>query len=256
MRDKIKNRAYFDDLIELNKSLINTNNDKLAKNLVKSDRIKIVKRLNSSYYKNIIIGKYSRGDNMFEENVYENYKQALFLFYENWENGEGKYAIRNKKQVVILDQYVFSKFLSVTEMISLGILLEIPDNDFELLVDYIERDQVKDFLIESLLRYRKSDREEILEENYQKFFHVNERYGRLKTIVQEQDKELAQKELRYFLENEWYQSFKDTPLYDQHKNPHNTYLGYWCFTAAAIVKIKQLDDSSFRNNPYYPKDFI
>ena len=45
-------------------------------------------------------------------------------------------------------------------------------------------------------------------------------------------------------------------MYGLHKNVHDLYVGYWCFIAAAIVKIKDLDDSTFRDNKYYPKDLI
>jgi len=45
-------------------------------------------------------------------------------------------------------------------------------------------------------------------------------------------------------------------MFKQIDNPYNTYVGYWCFAAAAIVKLKNLDDSSFRDNDYYPKDML
>jgi hypothetical protein len=70
------------------------------------------------------------------------------------------------------------------------------------------------------------------------------------------DNSIAEKELKFFLDNEWCQNFKDTSLYNQHLSQHNIYSGYWCFAAAAIVKIKDLDDSSFRDNEYYPKDML
>jgi hypothetical protein len=34
------------------------------------------------------------------------------------------------------------------------------------------------------------------------------------------------------------------------------YYGRWSFEAAAVVAIKGLDDASFRDNPYYPKDLV
>ena len=75
-------------------------------------------------------------------------------------------------------------------------------------------------------------------------------------MIVESDNIKASNELKYFLENEWYNSFKGTPLYEQHKMSHSIYSGYWCFVAAAIVKIKGLDDSTFRDNKYYLKDLV
>ncbi|RNC86850.1 MAG: DUF1911 domain-containing protein [Winogradskyella sp.] len=49
---------------------------------------------------------------------------------------------------------------------------------------------------------------------------------------------------------------KDTSGYNQHAKSNGNYVGYWCFVVAAIVKIKDLDDSSFKNSKYYPKDML
>lgn len=35
-----------------------------------------------------------------------------------------------------------------------------------------------------------------------------------------------------------------------------TFSGYWAFEVAAIVKIKGLDDSSFRDHKYYPSQLL
>jgi hypothetical protein len=36
----------------------------------------------------------------------------------------------------------------------------------------------------------------------------------------------------------------------------STTRGYWCYEAALVVMLWNIDDSSFRNNPYYPKDLV
>lgn len=35
----------------------------------------------------------------------------------------------------------------------------------------------------------------------------------------------------------------------------NSYVGYWCIEAAAAVVMMDIDDSSFRDHPHYPKDW-
>lgn len=62
--------------------------------------------------------------------------------------------------------------------------------------------------------------------------------------------------MKLFLEKDWKNAFHDTPVFQAHKSPHAIYVGYWCFVTAAIVKLKELDDSSFKNIPYYPKDLV
>lgn len=45
-------------------------------------------------------------------------------------------------------------------------------------------------------------------------------------------------------------------LAQTHDDFTNIYVGYWSFESAAFVKMRGLDDSSFRDSPYYPKDLL
>jgi len=256
MRDTIKDKGYFDQSIELKNRLVKGNLDKLENGLIKEDRIASVKTNTIKLLINTIKAKYSRGDDMRTAEVQELYAQTIRLVYENWKEGAGKYTYVEKGESITLDQYTVSTYFGILELISLGILLNVPDEIFEKLIAHVERDQIQDFLIEFLFSYRQIHREPLVNENYQVVFHINERYARLKKVIAEKNREIAEQELNLFLKKEWYPSFKGTPLYNQHKNVHNTYVGYWCFIVAAIVKIKELDDSLFRDNEYYPKDLL
>jgi len=256
MRDKIKDISYFNERVDALGNSIDRRINKLENNLIKEERISIVKLSMSTTYRNLIIAKYSRGDNMKSNDIIDLYTQSVSLMYENWTEGSGKFVYSKGNTTTILEQYTFSNYLGILEVISLGILLGISDTIFNKLIIYVERDRVKDFLLDFLFCYKDKGKTPIIEESYQVFFHINERYGRLKNIIQEPNSKIAEKELKYFLEKEWYASFKGTPIYGLHKNVHDLYVGYWCFVAAAIVKIKGLDDSTFRDNKYYPKDLI
>jgi len=257
IRDKLKEKKYFDALIEKHYESFNRRNNKLQKGLIKHERIKVVKKSLSDSYINLLKAKYSRGDKL-SVSIIEDYKNAALLMKEYWYEGHlgVNFYIKNRKPVY-LNQYTLTNFFNILDMLSIGVLIdEIDINSFNLVVDFIDKDEVKDFLFEFLICEKINNRNHIDEESYKELFYINNRLGRLKTIITENNKEIAQRELKLFLENDWYQSFKDTPIYNQHLNPHNTYVGYWCFVAAAIVKIKKLDDSSFRDNQYYPKDLI
>ena len=256
MRDIIKDKKYFDEYIKRQENSLNKRWSKLSNNLIKEERVAIVKNDMAGTYKRWIVAKYSRGDIMNNPEVEALFTQAVDLIYDNWNNGVGKYTYSERGERITLNQYVFSAYLGILELISLGILLDTSETTFSKLIDHVDRDQIKDFLLDFLFCHRQKDRVPINEENYRKFFHINERYGRLKQIIVEENKETAQQELKYFLEKEWYSSFKGTPLYSAHKNVHNIYVGYWCFVAAAIVKIKGLDDSTFKDNQYYPQDLL
>lgn len=256
MRDNLKNSLYFKNYINESYKRLNKRYIKFNEGLIKSDRVKIVKRDMAMAYKNIIIAKYSQGDNMFSDEVYTDYKKMITLMNENWEKNSEKFVISKENQITVLDQYIFSSYIEKLETISLGILLNVPTTDMKLLGDLIDRDNVKDFLLEYLLKQSLNDRPKIQSESYKEYFHINERFFRLKDIITLNDKAVAQQEIKLFLEKDWKKAFDDTPFFQAHKSIHDIYVGYWCFVAAAIVKIKGLDDSSFRNNQYYPKDLV
>jgi hypothetical protein len=62
--------------------------------------------------------------------------------------------------------------------------------------------------------------------------------------------------IRTFLDG-WLKQMRTStnPFYSNEKNPNNTYVGYWCFEAAAAVAAMGIDDIIFRDHPNYPKDW-
>ena len=54
---------------------------------------------------------------------------------------------------------------------------------------------------------------------------------------------------------EWYKRMRSASWYDAHKGRDGGgFVGYWCWEAAGIALAFGIDDSSFRELPYYPKD--
>lgn len=257
MRDKFKNVKYFEELIDKRYKIIEKSKSNLNSGLTNSNRAQSVKKSLSDKYVSLIKAKYSRGDNL-TYTINQDFNSAVSLMSEYWEknhlginfylkNGTPKY----------LKQYTLTSYLNILDLLSIGVLVEGISNEYlKMIEDFIDKDEVKDYLFEFLINYWDKERPLIYEESYEDLFLINERFGRLKKVIKERNKETAQKEIAYFLNKEWYDCFKGTPIYNQHLNKHNTYVGYWCFVAAAIVKIKDLDDSSFRNNEYYPKDLV
>ena len=47
-------------------------------------------------------------------------------------------------------------------------------------------------------------------------------------------------------------SMKDTHLTEDRSD----YVGYWCFEAAGVVAALHIDDHTFANHPYYPRDLV
>jgi hypothetical protein len=63
--------------------------------------------------------------------------------------------------------------------------------------------------------------------------------------------------LKYFVEN-WYKEMKkgDVAWVDNHKSKFDIYFGYWCFEAAGVAKMLDIDDSALKDHPHYPYDLV
>lgn len=54
--------------------------------------------------------------------------------------------------------------------------------------------------------------------------------------------------------DEWYESSRREPYHDRHKSSY--FPGYWSLEAAAITYILDIDDSSYRDKKFYPRDLV
>ena len=186
------------------------------------------------------------------EEVAKEFKNVINYTNENW---VGLWTLKLSADK-FLKQYILSGYDEMLWMLSLGYLLNIEESDFKKLVDLIDQDGVKDFLFEFIIRAKLKDRQPITEESYQEFFGVAQTFEKLRQTITETDKTKAEKLVKEFVTKDWYKNHKGQGWYDCHKSKHDTYFGYWSFETAAIVKIMSLDDSSFIDCQYYPKDLV
>jgi hypothetical protein len=256
VRDKHKDEIYFDNFINKRSEILSQSELKLKNKLIKPDRVYSVMNNNFKKYLSLIKAKYSRGDDMFTNDIYNDFRKSFEALYKGWEKNRRHISITENDETLFLNQYGEESYRHILELISTAVLIDASYEDFELLQEFIDRDNVNDLLYEFLLKSKIEKRKDIVTESYSHFFGINQKYGRLKSIIKQTDNSLAEKELKFYLDNEWYKNLKDTPLYNEHLNKHNIYSGYWCFVAAAIVKIKVLDDRTFRDNQYYPRDML
>ncbi|MAT65275.1 MAG: hypothetical protein CMN57_06495 [Gammaproteobacteria bacterium] len=54
--------------------------------------------------------------------------------------------------------------------------------------------------------------------------------------------------------DEWYDASRREPYHDRHKS--SIFPGYWSLEAAAMTFILDIDDSSYRDKPFYPADLV
>jgi hypothetical protein len=250
LRDIIRDKSYFEKIISEKEISNRTWVEKCGNGEVKEDRIPFVKRNLSWTFLTIISAKYSAGYLL--ENLLPDWKEGVKLIYESW---DGFWKLKHGNPPVEYDQYILSAYDEMLWMLSLGYLLDAPEEEFKKLVEVIDRDKVKDKLYEFIISAKLKNRTPIQEESYRDFFGVPETFSKLRNVIEEPDKTKAAKLIHDFLKRDWYKNHKDAGWYNSHKSKHDAYFGYWSFESAAVVKIRGLDDSSFRDNQYYPKAF-
>jgi len=54
--------------------------------------------------------------------------------------------------------------------------------------------------------------------------------------------------------SEWYEASRREPYFDQHLGSGVNFFGYWSWEAAATTWVLGMDDSSYRDMPFYPRD--
>ena len=139
------------------------------------------------------------------------------------------------------------------EMSSLAILLDLDQSWFEKLATIVDREPKKDRLMENLLSYKLDDRAVDAKTS---LFVPSEKYLSALTLSNT-DKQQAAQQVRLYLEEEWLDSLRW--LTAGIKVPHESkvgYFGYWDYVSAAITKLCDLNDSSYRDSPYYPADLM
>ncbi|MFK8080787.1 MAG: PoNe immunity protein domain-containing protein [Granulosicoccus sp.] len=146
-----------------------------------------------------------------------------------------------------------SWYATVLEMTSLAILLDLDQSWFEKLATVVDREPKKDRLMENLLSYRLDDRTVDVATS---LFLPSEKYLNALTL-RHTDKQQAAQQVHSYLEDGWLDSLRW--LTADEKIPHESkvgYFGYWDYVSAAITKLCDLDDSSYRDSPYYPADLM
>jgi len=192
-------------------------------------------------------------------------------YYSSYSTGIKKlevlYALYTKPFSEVLEAFQFSlgKFIKswdenfdvysdILNMVSLGILLEIPDKQFQEIEQFVNKTDNNpnlkhwkpDALVGFMLNSRNTKRE-IPPKVY------SNQYRFLNKIVK-MPPEKAIEGLKEYIE-EWYDDNKKAPWYNTHLREWG-YSGYWSWEAAAIAKIMKLDDESLKDKPHYPYDLL
>ncbi|CAA6801558.1 MAG: Unknown protein [uncultured Sulfurovum sp.] len=248
-RDKLKEEIVYREDIEWNKGAICRFKDLFytEKDINKEKEIRWNEAI-SRYYFDLLYMHYSVGDDIevMKPILSETIKYKAMV----WSTQYGTYRD--------------SQYFELVTIISLGVLLDISNEEALVLMKMRsvvpEHDIVLDSMLKTLLTTKQF-------EEYSKNFIDNgyredvigaiEPYGHIKPLLELKDKKEQQKYMKNNYLKKWYERCKEEmPWYNQHKVDMNYYYGYWSFESVALTKILGLDDSSYRDNKYYPKDMI
>lgn len=235
LRDSVKNKEYFELYISRQQDRAHNFNDKVEKQDVIEERIPAIKRKIADIKLYNFIARYSLGETV--SSLEEDFSEAI-------RSREESIALEADEVEFILDTYI-----DLLWLFSISLMIEVKDEHFERLIQVYRRHNQKDLLIDTIISTRQKDY--VLSQHLlypQEFKTLSETLATAKP-----DAELK---LKKFLEKEWYKGMKDTAWHGNHKSKHDTYFGYWSFESGAIVKIMGLDDSSFKDNQYYPYDLV
>lgn len=151
-------------------------------------------------------------------------------------------------------QYIFPEFSELEDyvvslwLISFALIFEVDAALFDRLLKCIGNEG-RDKLFERLVATRVSGRTVATDLMFPKVYEPL--YNAIDVAEPERSKLIGQ-----FLKD-WYKNMKPTYWYDCHKGPEGGgFFGYWAIEAAGVVKAFEIDDSAFRDLPYYPKDLL
>jgi len=231
-RDNLKDFEYFSSDIEFSTMMIEKFEgiiDKLIEEKgedffgVRSSYMSI-----AMYALGKIRAQYSRGDDV--EDIKETILKYIYNGISSWDNTSGFEKLYN-----ILS---FSVFVGIDE----DLLLKIKAK--------IKEESVHDAIVDKMVNYL--DSSWTIENESVKY---PKRFSLLNDVIEGKDREEKYARLVKYLDK-WYRLSSDTAWHDSHKSKNDTYNGYWCFEAAAVAKILEIDDSELREKKYYPYDLV
>ena len=245
MRDSLVNsKSYFELFVEEKLNLISDSNERINSGILTEDQVPFAKYQIFLFSLEVLIAKYSAGSS--PDELIEDYNNTILLISDGWEDSVVKFKSGNK----IFDQYMLNQYCYMVWMLSLGILLNVANNERIILKSLITKGGIKDELILFLL--------EALTKEQLKEKRAKTTYKPFKNLVKGGERiDISKNDVKKYLSG-WYNNTKLLTWHNYSASIDHAkyYYGYWSFESAAVTCIMGLDDSSYRDNEYYPKDLV
>lgn len=240
-----KDISYFDKFIEFSTELIEEREKKLADNPAQFVKLNNVYNTVFSESYQRWVAQYTRGDTILE---LKNEFPSLIRKWEDYLRHSTHEPFTFDTPITADVRYLSNYSLSLW-MLSWAYLFQLDEPMWLRLVTCIGN-AGKDLLVERLILRRlpwlAAERPVATQLVYSKAYQT------LYDALDAPDAKQAQL-LTSFLQG-WYKHMKKAYWHNAHKT--GGFFGYWAWEAAGVTAAFNLDDSTYRNLPYYPKDAV
>lgn len=141
------------------------------------------------------------------------------------------------------------EYMNALNLLTWGLTLSIEQAQFERLVAHIDAEGKRDALLDLLIAKRIPNRP------LTQMLYFPKLYNPLYEAIIQQPANT--KAIGSFLSG-WYQTcLKKTSTHDIHKlGDNSSFSGYWAWEVAGLTYALDIDDSSYQDMAYYPKDLV
>jgi len=243
LRDKLKDTAYYNDRVDFKLECIEEDVEEIQFDDTDSTEVKMkgsFRLVSDVMY--LLHQKYSRGDDLDE------LKQHLesALEYRKWQKYYADALPEKEQKDRIQWEELYEDDIRRTIIwLAFSYCLDMGQEYYQKVFDLIGNQGVDGILDNLAVTMGDANREIAQSSPFIK------RFGKLYDVIQAKPTERPLMVLAYL--NAWY---KDEGNPDYHLMDTDAYIGYWCWGAALVTKLYDIDDSSYIDHEYYPKDLV
>ncbi|WP_281222020.1 PoNe immunity protein domain-containing protein [Photobacterium sanguinicancri] len=243
LRDKLKDKAYYDDLINFRLRVIEKKIKKLESIGKFTDDVKMKNSFRIvSDITYLLHQKYSRGDDLAEFKAH----LETALEYRGWQKNYADALPRKEQKDRIGWEEIREDYLeNWLDWLSFAYCLEMGEEYYQQVFDLMANQGLDALFDKIVVKMGDSSRE------VSDTLLFKKRFKKLYAVIEAEPEQRPKLMLAYL--NAWYKLIESA---DYHLMDTDAYIGYWCWESALIVKLYDIDDSSFIDHEYYPKDLV
>lgn len=188
--------------------------------------------------------------------LYDIYLSYYKMFYCGYSIGLPLTELKEYALKII--EYIFKAdsckdYSALFQMMQFSIIFNIKSENIDKEIDQVNQNHFYDHFLQILFSYYKKENlvttDKLLLPRYVKpFMEVIE--------LAQTDKEAAVTRLKKYVDKQWFKTLQEGVITNRALEKKMLYMGFWCFEAAVLVKMLDLDDSILRDSEYYPWDIV